>query len=200
MIKRWKRFKKKYVCIDFDQFEWICVIFAIFFLIGFYYSVVLGTLLSLITLLIISSICVWYIREKKIIYKERLVIKELSRLRRKVHQTKSNLLIKMDNNAFKNFEKEVIKSNSKFDKIKMLKTLQRLIYIEGSYIEVSRTKIILHGIKTSEYNSSVIGIIYNTKETHQYLEKMSEMKLFKRKWFEYLKLITEISIEHYKVT
>ena len=48
--------------------------------------------------------------------------------------------------------------------------------------------------------SSVIGIIYNTKETHQYLEKMSEMKLFKRKWFEYLKLITEISIEHQRVT
>ena len=81
-----------------------------------------------------------------------------------------------------------------------LKTLQRLIFIEGSYIEVSRTKIILHGINTSEYNSSVIGIIYNTKETHQYLEKMSEMKLFKRKWFEYLKLITEISIEHQRVT
>ena len=54
-------------------------------------------------------------------------------------QTKNNLLIKMDNNTFKIFEK-VIKSNSKFDKIKMLKTLQRLIYIEGSYIEVSRTK------------------------------------------------------------
>ena len=60
----------------------------------------------------------------------------------------------------------------------MLKTLQRLIYIEGSYIEVSRTKIILHGINTSEYNSSVIGIIYN-KRNSQYLEKMSEMKLFK---------------------
>ena len=45
-------------------------------------------------------------KEKKIIYQERLVIKQLSRLRRKVNQTKSNLLIKMDNNTFEILKKK----------------------------------------------------------------------------------------------
>ena len=47
MIKRWKRFKKKYACIDFDQFEWICAIFAIFFLIGYLLQCCLGNCIIL---------------------------------------------------------------------------------------------------------------------------------------------------------
>ena len=195
----WKRFKKKYVCINFQQFDTIGALFGVCFLVGYFYSIILGSILATILLIIFLLFLIWIISENKNDFNERLVIRELSRLRRNIRVKKKHLLIKMDKQTFKNIEKEVIKSSTKFDKIKILKTLQRIIYVEANFLQFVCRKINLENMYNHDnYETTTISIFSKCKDTHKYLETMQDVKLYNKEYFMYLKLIVQIAINHHK--